>query len=201
MAKYDEAVLKRIQSRWGSFKEETKMSQSTAGKAMGMNQSAFGQYLRGAIPLNSDFIAKFEKLTGEEIVGVKTGDDVAVVTLQVRATLSGRTLEKRRQAVTSVLAQKDSFLVEVDYRSHFLPYGSFLVVSESDEIKAGSMVVYRQEYDRYVYGELSSTEDGWFVTEPHFFGARSHAVDETNEIFRVAGVYFPPNKGAVLKTP
>lgn len=65
-------VLDQINATWQAFKNSTGCSQAEAAKQLGMNQSAFSQYLRGAVPLNTDFKRKFAELTGS-----KVGDETA----------------------------------------------------------------------------------------------------------------------------
>ncbi len=60
----DLKAAENLRKIWGSFKEKHDLSQERAGALIGMTQSAFGQYLRGEIPLNTDATIKFARLLG-----------------------------------------------------------------------------------------------------------------------------------------
>lgn len=64
--KDQEKLRNKVNSLWKQFKEDTKFTQTKMGEAMGMNQSAFAQYLRGkengGLNINSEFLLRFAKV-------------------------------------------------------------------------------------------------------------------------------------------
>lgn len=166
---------------------------------MGMNQSAFSQYLRGTIPLNTDFLAKFSQLTGESFLAdnVTPSKGISVATLEVIATLSGKKIEKTKQTVHNANSE-DNFLIRIDYRSHYLPYGSFLLLSKTAKVREGETAVYMPEGQPFVLGTLELIDDEWCFIEQHFFGARSHFVGNFDNVFRVQQAIYPENRGRGL---
>lgn len=199
MATYDDAILKRVNNAWGRYRSETKCSQAKAAKALGMNQSGFSQYLRGQIPLNTDFIKKFANLTGADNLETQMENRKQLInaaTLDVIGNLSGASSNKKRRVIPLFADKSEYALIEIDYRAHFMPEGTALVVSRTGSIKCGDTVIMQREEKRPVMGQIKKDEDGWVVIEEHFFGGRSFHVSNADSVLRVVGACFPDSTGA-----
>ncbi|MEH6729275.1 MAG: helix-turn-helix transcriptional regulator [Pseudoalteromonas distincta] len=198
---YSDDVLKKVQIAWSSHKDAKALSQASAAKAMGMNQSAFSQYLRGTIPLNTNFLAKFTAFTGTELsdFGALAGS-IKEKPLQVLHTLSGRKPSISSMLVETILECDSSYFVEVDYADFSLRKGSMLLVNPKSNIRAGDMVVYhRKKGQPIVFGELMETEEGWEILEQLWQGGRRYLVDPKDDVFRVVSVYNPSAGGKKFK--
>lgn len=194
---YSDDVLKKVQLAWSSHKDAKALSQAKAAKAMGMNQSAFSQYLRGTIPLNTDFLTKFTAFTGTELAdfGVLAGS-VKEKPLRVLCTLSGRKPASSSMLVETILECDSSYFIEVDYADFSLQKGSMLLVNPKGNVRAGDMVVYhRKKGQPIVFGELMETEEGWEILEQLWQGGRRYLVDPKDDVFRVVSVYYPSARG------
>lgn len=196
---YSKDVLKRVQTAWQSLKETSKLSQTAAAKAMNMNQSAFSQYIRGAIPLNTDFLRKFAVLTEMELeelgVQASASDTVPSKPIKVMATLSGRKPTERSMLVDTILEASGCYFVEVDYSDHQLEKGTMLLVCPTGKIRNGDSVVYFRENEHTVFGKLELTEEGWELTERLWQGGRRYLVDSVDHVYRVSCVYLPSRGG------
>lgn len=196
---YSKDVLKRVQTAWQSLKETSKLSQTAAAKAMNMNQSAFSQYIRGSIPLNTDFLRKFAALTDVDLAdfGVESSvsDTVPSKPVKVMATLSGRKPTERSVLVDTILEASGCYFVEVDYSDHQLDKGTMLLVSPTGRITSGDTVVYFREDSPTVFGKLELTEEGWELTERLWQGGRRYLVDNVDHVYRVSCVYLPSQGG------
>lgn len=193
---YSDDVLKRVQSAWQSLKETSKLSQAAAAKAMNMNQSAFSQYLRGAIPLNTDFLRKFAILSDIELHELNGNqiqtDLVPTKPIKVMGTLSGREPKTKFVLVDTILEASGCYFIEVDYNDHPYEKGTMLLISPTGKISDGDAVVYFREDDpRAVFGKLSSTEEGWELTERLWQGGKRYLVDSEDHVYRVSCVYLP----------
>lgn len=197
---YSKDVLKRVQAAWQSLKETSKLSQTAAAKAMNMNQSAFSQYIRGSIPLNTDFLRKFAALTDLELeeLGVITSstDVVPSKPIKVMATLSGRKPTERSVLVDTILEASGCYFVEVDYSDHQFEKGTMLLISPTGKISSGDSVIYfKEDGERAVFGKLELTEEGWELTERLWQGGKRYLVDSADHIYRVSCVYLPSQRG------
>lgn len=92
-------VLLQVQHEWEDFRRANKMSQANAARLLGMNQSAFSQYLRGpshgGVELNANFLMKFASLTNTDpkkygLITVDESFRPRTVSVPLVATLSGR---------------------------------------------------------------------------------------------------------------
>lgn len=198
---YSKDVLKKVQNAWNTHKTTEQLSQAKAAQAMGMNQSAFSQYLRGVIPLNTDFLTKFTAFTGADLAdfGGAAGS-VPERPLRVLTTLSGRAPSVTSILVETILENEQSYLVEVDYNDFSLPKHSMLMVNPKGTVRSGDNVLYsRKAGEPLVYGTISQTEEGWEILEQLWQGGRRYLVDEHDDIFRVVSVYFPQKRGAKFR--
>lgn len=195
---YSDDVLQKVQLAWSAHRDTESLSQAKAAQAMGMNQSAFSQYLRGAIPLNTDFLSKFTAFTGTKLSDF--GAEVTAVPsrpLRVLRTLSGAKPTVNSILVETILENEASYLVEVDYNDFMLPKGSMLLVNPKGTIRHGDRVVYiRRGNVHTVFGTISETEEGWEILEQLWQGGRRYLVDPKDDVFRVMSVYFPLTKGS-----
>ncbi len=204
MANFSNEVLNKVNSVWNSHKEASQSSQANAAAAMGMNQSAYSQYLRGAIPLNEQFISKFAQLTRTPLTefgieGEIPSQDLRTVTLEVKQTLSGKPLKNDFVAVKSLVPHCGCYLVRVDYSNHIFKKGSLLVMDPERSIGEEDTVIYKRAGKPSVYGSVHLSEDGWELQEPHWFGGRNYLVDVNDDIDAIISVIPPESKGAVFK--
>ena len=202
---YDDEVLNRVKKAWARYKHETKASQTTGARALGINQSAFSQYLRGAnaggIPLNTDFLLKFSDLVGEDVVGgLKIKKEAAgVLTHTVRATLSGIPLENR-VAVPSLSSEGGYYLLEVDYDGIQFPVGSFVVVDSKSPAREGDKVVLKKSPDEpYVFGTLMQIGSRWFIVRPVASGGEPYQLQKGDRPEPIVAFYLSHSKGKQYK--
>lgn len=193
---YNQDVQKRVQSAWATHKQGRGVSQVAAAKALGMNQSAFSQYIRGTIPLNTDFLRKFAALTDIDPVefGLQSNDSGSVPSrpVKVMATLSGREPKEKSQLVESILENNSCYFVEVDYNDYSLPKGSLLLVNPEGTIREGDTVIYFKGLgEPTVFGQIEETEEGWELLEQLWQGGRRYLVDKEDHVYRVSSLYYP----------
>lgn len=201
---YNPDVLERVQAAWSSHKVDSGVSQAAAAKSLGMNQSAFSQYIRGAIPLNTDFLRKFASLTDIDLeeFGITKNTDSTVPTkpVKVMATLSGREPKTKSHLVESILEHNSCYFVEVDYRDYALPKGSLLLVNPEGSIRNGDTVIYFREMgEPTVFGTIEETEEGWELTEQLWQGGKRYLVDKEDHVYRVSSLYYPSQGGKQFK--
>lgn len=197
---YNEDTQKAVRRVWDEFKSETGTSQAKAAKALGINQSALSQYLRGEIPLNTDFLAKFAKLTKSDLdsLGI-TPATVGAMPLELRYTLSGRRLRDTSALVPSPTSFEGCFGIVVDYDDFALPRDSIMIVDETTTIKEYDSVILVSRDDRMINGTIRYTPDGWEVLEPHARGARRFVVGKDDTIYRLGGAFLPERHGRTFE--
>ncbi|MCJ8295081.1 MAG: helix-turn-helix transcriptional regulator [Colwellia sp.] len=200
---YSDETLKTLQQAWQTFKTSTSMSQAKAAKAIGMNQSAFSQYLRGEIPLNTDFIAKFSVLTKAEIVDASPGsqnEELTAYPIRVSSTLSGRTLEDTITLVPLVLRSPDTYAILVDYSDASEPEGTLIIANKNNAVRDKDTVLFWQNGTKPIYGSIRYLQsDVWEVLEPYLQGGHRHSIDDDSVIHRVSGILLPEKKGKVFR--
>jgi transcriptional regulator with XRE-family HTH domain len=201
---YDKKILSQVQNTWRTFKDATQASQLKAAKAMGMNQSAFSQYMRGEIPLNTDFLAKFGKLTRTplEMFGIEsatTRNSVQAITLPIKYTLSGKRLDNESTVIDTLVPPGETYGVRVDYSDHAFPCGSILIIDPSAPIKESDLVTYIRDGQPIVYGHITKGSDGWEILEQHYFGGRCYVVTEDDLVHRVQTCFLPVVGGKTFK--
>lgn len=201
---YDDETLNLIRAAWTDFKKSTKSNQAKAAQAMGMNQSAFSQYLRGDIPLNTDFISKFASLTNTDISTLAPKSAIQQVSMQsisIRYTLSGRQLSNSSELIPSPVNLDHAYAISVDYSDFILERGTLLLVDTVSDIREHDTVILINDANRPIYGVISCTENVWEVLEPHYFGGNRFTIDSSMSVDRVSGSYIPQNQGKVFKQP
>lgn len=199
---YTKNTLESIKVTWDTFKKASKTSQAKAAKAMGMNQSAFSQYLRGEIPLNTDFIAKFSALTNTDMTEFVPSNGLSQVSLQpitVKYTLSGRKLTDSYELIPSPVNLDHVYAIIVDYSDFILERGTLLLVDTTAEIREHDTVILLIEGSRPIYGSIAYAESEWEVLEPHYFGGKRFIIEESMQVHRVGGSYHPEKQGRVFK--
>lgn len=199
---YSSDTLKLINKAWLTYKNSTSTSQAKAAKAMGMNQSAFSQYLRGDIPLNTDFIAKFAILTNTKTETLVSGcviQNVSMQPISIKYTLSGQKLSNSFELIPSPVNLDHAFAISVDYSDFILERGTLLLVDTMAEIREHDTVVFINKKKRLVYGGISYIENQWIILEPLYFGGNRFVVDEPMDVNRVSGSFMPPKLGRVFK--
>lgn len=203
MAKSDELLLARVQRAWASYKTDANASQAKAAKALGMNQSAFSQYLRGAIPLNTDFLTRFGKLTahdmGDVVESLNAGNPVRAATLPIKLTLSGAKREGRL-VVESIVPSGDCYLVENDYTTLPLRKGDFFVVDPKGTICSGSRVFVTFAGDAVPsIADLNYVNNDWVLIEDRMLGGRRLHLTDAASIDLLVGTYHKPSAGRSFK--
>ena len=199
---YNSETLKILNETWQAFKISTKTNQAKAAKAMGMNQSAFSQYLRGDIPLNTDFVAKFSTMTGSEIESYLTkvaGNKLHLQPIAIKYTLSGRKLLDSFELMPSPVNLDHAYAILVDYSDFIFQRDTLLLVDTEAEIREHDAVVIISKNNRPIYGVLSFKENEWEILEPHYFGGNRVVVTKTMVIHRVSGSYNPATQGKIFK--
>ena len=199
---YNSDTLKVIKETWITFKTSTNTSQVKAAKVMGMNQSAFSQYLRGDIPLNTDFISKFSNLTNTDITALlplSAMGNVSMQSISIRYTLSGRRLSDSFELIPSPVNLDHAFAISVDYSDFILERGTLLLIDTVAEIREHDTVILIKNDNRPIYGVISYIDNEWEILEPHYFGGNRFIVEESMEVNRVSGSYIPPNLGRIFK--
>ncbi len=204
MAKSDELLLARVQKAWASYRNDAGVSQAKAAKALGMNQSAFSQYLRGAIPLNTDFLMRFGKLTahdmGDAIEEISATSRMRAVTLPIKYTLSGAEREGRL-VVESLVPSGDCYLVENDYPTLPLRKGDYFIVDPDASVCSGSLVFVRFSADiPPTIGELSYVNNDWVLLEDRAMGGRRLNMTKVVQIDLLVGTYHKPAVGRTFKS-
>lgn len=195
---YDQEALRKVRLEWQLYKDRTGSSQTKAAQALGMNQSAFSQYLQGKIPLNTDFISKFCAMTGASPsdFGVKATASVTAKAVPVRRTISGSPTSKTHVTVETILPNDECYVLEMDYNDHFHRKGTMILCDDNCQIVSGDHVVYQQAPDRpLVVGELKSTVEGWEVMEPLWSGGRRYLVEPSDAVTRVISFFLPQQSG------
>ncbi len=187
-------VLKKLQSAWASYKDETRSSQAKAAKALGMNQSAFSQYLRGEIGTNTDFVNKFEALTGVAITE-KNNIEQAVYgfALPIRCSLSGVEPTAKRVMVESLVTSPDCYGVIADIPSIF-EQGSVVVVDPKAEIREGDVIALIEEFKATI-GNVRLNNDGWYIAVPSWGHTEQAHLSKNSEVVRVSSSYYPQKDG------
>ncbi|MBU2972063.1 hypothetical protein KO527_22250 [Pseudoalteromonas sp. C2R02] len=199
---YNSETLKILNETWQAFKLSTKTNQAKAAKAMGMNQSAFSQYLRGDIPLNTDFVAKFSTMTGSQIESYLTKTAKNQLHLQpiaIKYTLSGRKLLDSFELMPSPVNLDHAYAILVDYCDFIFQRGTLLLVDTEAEIREHDAVVVINKNNRPIYGVLSFKENEWEILEPHYFGGNRFVIRKNMVVHRVSGSYSPETQGKIFK--
>ena len=194
--KIEQEILRKLQNSWKTYKGSTNTSQAKTAKALGMNQSAFSQYLRGEIGVNTDFIAKFEALTGEKISDGRKAV-LRSMSLDITFSLSGLTPLVKRVLVDSMVTSADCFGVLVDMPSPF-DRGSIIVADPSSEIRDKDLVVLLSG-EKAVLGNIAKSEDGWSIAIPSWGEVSKSHLDKDSVVARVVSSYYPQKAGKVVK--
>lgn len=188
-------IQKNINLKWSEFKSRTGTSQFAAAKRLGMNQSAFSQYLRGAIPLNRDFIVKFCKLTGTSLdeIGYEDRDiKVRGQSLAVKYATSGRSFANKSMVVETLAPASDFFGVLVD-TDEPIGVGNILLVSEVQECREGDFVLKMSGGKRptVTFGKLLKDGSDWVISKKVDGVYRLLDVDTSDTLKRITGSYIP----------
>ncbi|MCL1142943.1 hypothetical protein [Shewanella gaetbuli] len=200
MSRSEELLLSRVQKAWASFKGETGTNQTNAAKQMGMNQSAFSQYIRGSIPLNTDFLLRFGQMTGQNL-----GEEVAelsaikipnrTVVMPLKYTLSGGICDDRI-AVSSVVASNECYLVENDYDG--LPYrkGDYFIVDPKATVTSGAsvFVTFCNESPATICS-IEHKRGDWELVEDRALGGKRIPLTTVKDIHLITGIYYKPPTG------
>lgn len=183
---------KKLQRAWNAYKSESGSSQAKAAKALGMNQSAFSQYIRGEIGTNTDFLAKFEKLTNTQ-VGIEAKAELFSYPLHITHTLSGLTPVKAKILVESVVSSANTFGVLVDMPSSFTR-GSVLVADTTDEIREGDLVVLTKQGTATV-GNIRMSDEGWALAVLEWGTTTYEILNKNSKVARVTSSFYPQVSG------
>jgi DNA-binding Lrp family transcriptional regulator len=198
---------KAVVNAWRDFKDATGYTQTKAAKQLGINQSALSQYLRGpennGIPLNYEFIVRFERLTGAKILDDSHGGvDAKVYALPIRFTLSGTEPQNKRIPVQTIVPTQNCFGVLVDLGRQLFEKGTVIIVDPEGEIRDSDMVVVRVDdaKEKVIVGHINVTDDGWVVASSHWGQTWITRIDEDHQVYRASGTYIPPKShGAMFR--
>ncbi len=196
---YDNETLRAVNQTWKNFKTKTGSSQAKAAKAMGMNQSSVSQYLRGEIPLNTDFLTKFSKLTGTELIDAGANAILGAQQICVRYTLSGKELKETVALIPSPVPLEHCYAVVVDYCDFAMQQGTLILVDPTATIKEFDPVIFVSDLKRLVYGFMSFSEGEWEVLEPHYKGGNRYPVKNTDAVHRAGGTFVPEKVGKTFR--
>ncbi|WP_394241177.1 hypothetical protein [Vibrio astriarenae] len=202
-AQYDPIVLERIRASWVAYKDKTGISQVKAAELLGMNQSAFSQYLRGTVPLNNNFISKFAILVKEEPsnfdeslsrMAFRTDSVLKSSEIEITYGISGVVHNPPKIIVLpSNYIQEDRIAVEIDVRNHQHKYGSIMVAHRTVRPKEGDEVlVFNEDKTIKCIGELVREDSSWFVRYILLGRIVTSQLEAKEFVFTVIGGFYPP---------
>ncbi|MBM7454524.1 hypothetical protein HNR62_000353 [Oceanisphaera litoralis] len=197
---YGEETLTRVQRAWKDYKRQHAATQKDAAKVLQISTSAFGQYLRGEIPLNTDFLLRFAALVEDDPANIHpqlgglSKPGLTKTYLPVTGTLSGREPSHGRALVAGIISENNNaeFCVEVDVAGTGYPKGTLLLVDPSDPPCDRDMVVVEGETG-YRYGQLGYNElvDEWYVEMLVVQGVERFVLSAGQVPARVIGTQLP----------
>jgi hypothetical protein len=205
---YTDETLMRVNKAWHEYKANTGSNQVKVAKALGINQSAFSQYLRGpdngGIALNTDFLTKFASLVRKDLAYFGLGVAVELhrpdaFSLDIRFSLSGAELQGKRCPVQSVVPNRNCYGVLVDLEGFVLTKGSIIIVDPDAEIREHDGVICKQGDGPVKVGQIVHAEDGWRIISPVWSTVLAFKADEEEVVQRIIGNYHPEGRGKVYK--
>ena len=207
-AVYDDAVQERIRNEWIAHKEKTGISQAKAAEFVGMNQSAFSQYLRGAVSLNTEFISKFARLVGKEpshfderLSTHAFRNDVVLENsiLPVRYSATGVKYDPPKYVtVLGYYVGDDRVAIEIDadYFQYRRGYIIVAVESKSTVKDTQEVVIFDKDDNLKGFGELEELNGSWLVRTVIAGVITRIPCEKSDKIRKIIGVYCadPVNK-------
>lgn len=199
-------TLSRVQQAWQEHRAETGTNQTKAAASLGMNQSAFSQYLRGpdkgGVPLNAEFVVKFAALVkkppsyfDDTFSSSELPADLRPKTLTVplRYALSGNTMDEKLAVVRAVAAHEGLYAILVDVQGTPYQQGSMLLVDPEDGVKEGDTVAVTTGSALKGIGELAYS-DGWVIKMLTGGQFVTLSIEKGDEVHRVTGIQLPEVK-------
>lgn len=195
--RYGAETLRLVNNAWRSYKSETKATQKTAAEALGMNQSALSQYLRGAVPLNTDFVTKFASLTKSEELKASNTAPIPLMrySLPILYTSSGKHLQNVRMLVQAIITTEGLYGVENDLPRAEFQEGTILIVDPRSAVRAMDMAVLVKEDAPVVVGRVTNARGEWGLVRAVWGETLVHDLNGGETLHRVVGVYMPERQG------
>jgi transcriptional regulator with XRE-family HTH domain len=197
MDREDHALLQKVKSSWTGYKSKTNTSQAKAAKALDMNQSAFSQYLRGHIPINTDFLQKFGKLTGDDLTGLSVDiQNLKSRTLSIKYALSNAEPLVKNIIVSSAVAVDDCYGVVVDVE-HFYDRDSIILIDPQSDIRDLDKAVL-VDNDTVKLGTVHKVEDRWIIRVQSWGTCLDIEINGQSVVHKATSIYFPDRTGTVI---
>ncbi|GAL29800.1 hypothetical protein JCM19239_7060 [Vibrio variabilis] len=179
------------------------MSQVRAAEMLGMNQSAFSQYLRGTVPLNLMFITKFARLVGEEpshfdeslgLLGSSGKLIPAPAPIEVEYGVTGIRHTPPKIVVTpGNYSPEERVAVEIDSPHYGYKLGMLMICDTTTTIcrETSEVVVFDKDKELKGMGELTLMEDNTWSVQIIFQGRINYvSIVESDFVFNVVGGYY-----------
>ncbi|WP_234495841.1 helix-turn-helix domain-containing protein [Vibrio maritimus] len=202
-AHYDPVVLQKIRSSWDDYKQATGMSQAKAAEALGMNQSAFSQYLRGSVPLNVSFIAKFARLVNQEptffdedlaMMGYQGRIIPAPAVIQVTHKLSGEVYDPPKSvAISGHYTYEDRVAIEIDKPYYAYKEGMLMICDTTTTLcrETTEVALFDSNKQIKAMGELAHLDDDSWAVNMIFQGKVTYVpIVDSDYVFKVIGGYY-----------
>jgi transcriptional regulator with XRE-family HTH domain len=192
-------ALVKFQKDWNTAKVTQDWTQAKMAEALKISQPSFNQYLKGKIPLNTEFLIQYSKIRRIDpvTVGLEEGlsrIEVDMIAIPVMFSTAGLTYNGEITIMVASVPSQDGklFLVEIDSDFTTLPKGAYLICS-SDKVHAGALVVARKN-GAVLTGTLKKTPDGWAVIQPLASGDTATLIDVSWKLNKVTGLHFPTSE-------
>ncbi|WP_413111736.1 helix-turn-helix domain-containing protein [Thaumasiovibrio sp. DFM-14] len=208
---YSSKVLTKVQQEWNKYRSKHNITQLDAAKQIGLSQSAFSQYLRGGIQLNTDFLVRFAQLVGEPLANFHHrldidgeewhSQDSTLFTVEVKQCLSCGKMPPKFVIMPRMTRVAGYLPVEIDNHNSRYKLGSIVVFGPADNISEFSEVgVFNRRNDIIAIGELTHTDGEWWVnTLANGIPTRLN-VQKEHHLMRVEGtVTSHSNQGLLFK--
>jgi transcriptional regulator with XRE-family HTH domain len=186
----------KLKEAWQAYKAESGSSQAKAAKALGMNQSALSQYLRGEIKTNTDFLTLFDKLTGSDL-SKDVSHELKGYAIEIKASLSGLPPATKRVPVESIISAKGCVGVLVDKPCQF-EEGSILVADEEAEIREGDLIVLFEK-ETAIIGNARNSRGVWNIVAATWGETRVKKLRKNARFARITSSFYPPKVGKLLR--
>lgn len=198
---YSDDVLERLKGAWYEHKKKTGMTQAQAAEQLGMNQSAFSQYLRGGICLNTDFISRFAQLVerppayfhqrldygGDEWFS----QDATIFTAEVSQCLSNGPMKPKYVVMPRMTTVNGYMTVEIDNYNTRYKKGTVAFFSPLGEICESAEVGVFNDGIILAIGDLERIEGQWFVATLMNGIPTKIAVEDHFRLLRLEGTIQP----------
>lgn len=203
MSQHDQTQVRQaVRRTWNDFKSRTGATQEIAAKNLDMGQSAFSQYLRGAIPMNTDFILRFAKYTGTNPSTLdpslaERAKEFVAQTKPVRVTAATSGMPATGFVMVTVSAGKENLTAMRDDLGLVMPgVVAHLVLDHDADIRDGDLVVVEKD-GAIAAGRVVQNRDDmeWYLQVRSGVGLAATKLDGTETIKRVCGMHLPEGTG------